>query len=115
MMIKQESMLNPHLIARLTQAAREGFHDQAGNGYAVPVGYGREVVSTFDGTVVYSHYCTPLGDAHDISVLGQTTDTPATIVNNYIDLVNRQHLEAANQANWDFDYELTHSDLIALD
>lgn len=111
----QHSMLDPQLIARLTAAAREHFHDSDGNGYAVPVGYGREVVSTFDGAVVYNHYCTPLGDAHDVHVLGQLNDTPATIVNNYINLVKCQHLKPANQADWNFDYQLNHSDLIALD
>lgn len=108
-------MLDPQVIARLTNAAHEHFHDQAGNGYAVSVSYGREVVSTFDGTVVYSHYCTPLGDAHDVHVLGHINDIPATIVDNYIKLVKQQHLEPANQADWDFNYQLTHSDLIALD
>lgn len=113
--MKQHSMLNPHLIARLTNAAHEHFHDQNGDGYAVSVGYGREVVSTFDGAVVYNHYCTPLGDAHDVSILGQIDDTPETIVNNYVSLVKRHHLETANQADWEFDYQLNHSDLIALD
>lgn len=113
--MEPHSMLDPQVIARLTEAAHEHFHDPDGNGYTVSVGYGREVVSTFDGTVVYNHYCTPLGNAHDVHVLGQINDTPATIVNNYIDLVKRQHLESANQDDWNFDYELTHSDLIALD
>ena len=113
--MEPHSMLDRQVIAQLTNAAREHFHDPDGNGYAVSVGYGREVVSTFDGTVVYNHYCTPLGDAHDVHVLGQLDNAPATIVDNYIDLVKRQHLEAANQADWNFDYELTHSDLIALD
>lgn len=113
--MESHSMLDPQIIAQLTTAANERFHDQAGNGYAVSVGYGREVVSTFDGTVVYSHYCAPLGDAHDVHVLGHINDTPATIVNNYIKLVKDQHLEPANQADWAFDYELNHSDLIALD
>lgn len=113
--MKQHSMLDPQLITRLTKAASERFHDQTGNGYAVSVGYGREVVSTLDGTIVYSHYCTPLGDAHDVSVLGHINNTPETIVNNYINLVNRHHLETANQADWDFDYQLNHSDVIALD
>lgn len=113
--MKQHSMLNPQLITRLTKAVIEHFHDPAGNGYAVSVGYGREVVSTFDGAVVYNHYCTPLGDAHDVSILGQIDDTPETIVNNYVNLVKRHHLETANQADWDFDYQLNHSDLIALD
>lgn len=113
--MKQPSMLDPQVIAQLTNAANERFHDPAGNGYAVSVGYGREVVSTFDGTVVYNHYCTPLGDAHDVHVLGQLNDSPVTIVDNYIDLVKHRHLESANQADWDFDYELNHSDLIALD
>lgn len=113
--MKQQSMLDPQVIARLTTAANERFHDPDGNGYAVSVGYGREVVSTFDGTIVYSHYCTPLGDAYDVSILGQLDDKPETIVNNYVNLVNRHHLESANQADWDFDYQLNHSDLIALD
>lgn len=113
--MKQPSMLDPQIITRLTNAAHEHFHDQEGNGYAVSVGYGREVVSTFNGTVVYNHYCTPLGDAHDVHVLGQINDTPTTIIDNYVDLVHRQHLETANQADWNFDYELNHSDLIALD
>ena len=113
--MKQPSMLDPQIITRLTNAAHEHFHDQEGNGYAVSVGYGREVVSTFNGTVVYNHYCTPLGDAHDVHVLDQINDTPTTIIDNYVDLVHRQHLETANQADWNFDYELNHSDLIALD
>ena len=111
----QHSMLDSQIIARLTNAAHEHFHDPDGNGYAVSVGYGREVVSTFDGTVVYNHYCTPLGDAHDVHVLGQINDTSTTIVDNYVDLVHRHHLETVNQADWNFDYELNHSDLIALD
>lgn len=114
-MMKQQSMLDPQVIARLTNAATERFHDSDGNGYAVSVGYGREVVSTFNGAVVYNHYCTPLGAAHDVHVLGHINDTPATIVTNYVDLVHQQHLESANQADWNFDYELNHSDLIALD
>lgn len=113
--MESHSMLDPQIIVRLTTAANERFHDPDGNGYAVSVGYGREVVSTVDGTIVYNHYCTPLGDAQDVHVLGHINDTPATIVNNYIGLVHRQHLESANQADWNFDYQLTHSDLIALD
>ena len=114
------SMADPHVITQIRQAALNRFkhYDALTHsyyGYAVPVGYEREVVSTVDGHVVFNNFDHDLNH-DDVSYrIGTFDDSPDIIVENYLKLLIDHDLDNENRRREKQIFDLTHSDLVAFD
>lgn len=89
-------MLAERTIRQLYQVACHHFCDQSGDNIGVPVGYGREVIKTFDDKIVYHHYPTAVNPNNEVIILGESNDQPEAIIDRYLHIVTNHHLEARN-------------------
>ena len=114
------SMADPHVITQIRQAALNHFkhYDALTHsyyGYAVPVGYEREVVSTVDGHVVFNNFDHNLNHDDVSYQIGTLDDSPDVIVENYLKLLIDHDLDHENCRREKQIFDLTHSDLVAFD
>lgn len=116
------SMLDPTILNQIRQASERHFqfYDpqlHKSYGYAVPVGFERDVVSTIDGDVVYNDHDHPDEPGyHDLNIkLGTINDHPDDILMAYQLLVQNCHLDETNRDREQMIYDLRHSDIIAID
>lgn len=89
-------MLAERTIRQLYQVACHHFCDQYGDNIGVPVGYGREVIKTFDDKIVYHHYPTATNPNNEVIILGQSDDQPEAIIDRYLHAVTKHNLEERN-------------------
>lgn len=114
------SMADPHVVTRIRQAAINHFkrYDALTHsyyGYAVPVGYEREVVSTVDDYVVFNNFDHDLNHDDVSYQIGTLDDSPDVIVENYLKLLVDYDLDNENRRREKQIFDLTHSDLVAFD
>lgn len=116
------SMLDPTRINKIRQAVEKRFkyYDTSlheWEGYSVPVGFEREVVSTTDGDVVYNNFDHPdEPDFHDHAIkLGTLDNTPDEIISTYRCIVNEHHLDEQTRQREQDIYDWQHSDILAFD
>lgn len=89
-------MLSEQTLRQLYQVACHHFRDQSGDNIAVRVGYGREVIKTFDDKIVYHHYPTTTNPNNEVIILGESNDQPKAIIDRYLHAVTKHHLEERN-------------------
>lgn len=99
-------MLSEQTIRQLYQVACHHFCDQYGDNIGVPVGYGREVIKTFDDKIVYHHYPTAVNPNNEVIILGESNDQPEAIIDRYLTAVTKHQLEARNLQELQLAYAL---------
>lgn len=100
------SMLSEQTLRQLYQVACHHFCDQYGDNLAVRVGYGREVIKTFDDQIVYHHYPTTVNPNNEVIILGESNDQPEAIIDRYLHAVTNHQLEARNLREMQLAYAL---------
>lgn len=90
-------MLSEQTIHKINQTANQRFCNQSGDNITVHVGYGREVIKTFDDTIVYHHYPTAVNPNNNVIILGRSNDRPEMIINRYLYTVAKHQIEEQNQ------------------
>lgn len=118
--MKYESMLSDRRIAKIRKAAENHFlyyepvcHGRVG--YAVNVGFQREVCSDIYGNVVFSNFDHDEDEEDQDIVLAKLTDSPDAIVKAYRETVKKYHLDEANKRREEDIDALNDSSIFAFD
>ena len=115
-----ESMTSQDHLNQIRQAVKNHFHCydtqlHKSYGYAVTVGFQRDIVSTTNEKIIFENYDHPLDQADQDIYLGTLEDSAETIVQAYLDTVKRYDLDTQNYQREKFIYDINHSDVVAFD